>query len=229
MFERYNEEARRVIFFSRYEAAQTGSPFIETNHLLLGIIRQSPRLFRELEIASVEALGEECRKAIGPPMSKISTSVDLPLSKESMRVLAYAAEEAERLQSKVLGLEHLALGLLRERNTTAEILTRHGITIEKVRALRALEGPPPASPFMAFPAVQVEFVCDQELLGMPSDASRALWPRMGETVVLGDGEHRHTYIVANITYCYDRLEGRQIRLSKVVVTLKRSRSKSPTH
>src|SRR5215475_5486822 len=116
MFERYTEQARRVIFFSRYEAAQTGSPFIETNHLLLGIIRQSPRLFRELDIASVEALGEDCRKAIGPPMVKMSTSVDLPLSNESKRVLAYAAEEAERLQSKVIGVQHLALGLLRERN-----------------------------------------------------------------------------------------------------------------
>src|SRR5262249_57364607 len=122
MFERYTEQAGRVIFFSRYEAAQTGSPYIETNHLLLGIIRQNARLFRELGIASLEALAEECRKAIGPPMSKISTSVDLPLSNESKRVLAYAAEEAERLQSKVIGLQHLALGLLRDRNATAEIL-----------------------------------------------------------------------------------------------------------
>jgi ATP-dependent Clp protease ATP-binding subunit ClpC len=39
MFERYTEKARRVIFFGRYEASQLGSPFIETEHLLLGLMR----------------------------------------------------------------------------------------------------------------------------------------------------------------------------------------------
>ncbi len=40
MFERYTETARRVIFFARYEASQLGSPYIETEHLLLGILRE---------------------------------------------------------------------------------------------------------------------------------------------------------------------------------------------
>jgi ATP-dependent Clp protease ATP-binding subunit ClpC len=37
MFERYTEKARRVIFYARYEASQFGSPYIETEHLLLGL------------------------------------------------------------------------------------------------------------------------------------------------------------------------------------------------
>ena len=45
---------------------------------------------------------------------KISTSLDLPMSSESKRVLAYAAEEAERLSHKHIGCEHILLGLLRE-------------------------------------------------------------------------------------------------------------------
>ena len=227
MFERYAEKSRRAVFFARYEATQSGSPVIETSHLLLGILREGPLLFRELGMPSTEALAEECRRAIGPSRVKISTSVDLPLSNECKRVLAYAAEEAERLQSRVIGLQHLTLGLLRERNATAEILNRHGITIEKVRGLRAFEDSPPESPSIAFPAVQVEFVCDQELLGKPTGVARALWPRMGETVVLGDREHRHAYIVTTITYSYERLEDHQIRLAKVVVKMKRSKSKPP--
>jgi len=39
MFERYTEKARRVIFFSRYEASNDGSPYIEAEHLLLGLMR----------------------------------------------------------------------------------------------------------------------------------------------------------------------------------------------
>ena len=44
MFERYTEKARRVIFFARYEASQFGSPDIETEHLLLGVLREGKDL-----------------------------------------------------------------------------------------------------------------------------------------------------------------------------------------
>jgi ATP-dependent Clp protease ATP-binding subunit ClpC len=40
MFEKYTEKARRVIFFARYEASQFGSSRIETEHLLLGLLRE---------------------------------------------------------------------------------------------------------------------------------------------------------------------------------------------
>ena len=43
MFERYNEPARRVIFFARYEASHFGSRTIETEHLLLGVLRKGTR------------------------------------------------------------------------------------------------------------------------------------------------------------------------------------------
>ena len=44
MFERFTEKARRVIFFGRYEASQFGSPFIESEHLLLGLLREDQAL-----------------------------------------------------------------------------------------------------------------------------------------------------------------------------------------
>lgn len=44
MFERYTEKARRVIFFARYAASQFGSPYIETEHLLLGLIREDKNI-----------------------------------------------------------------------------------------------------------------------------------------------------------------------------------------
>ena len=44
MFERYTEQARRALFFARYEAFQVRSAWIETEHLLLGLFQeeQSP-------------------------------------------------------------------------------------------------------------------------------------------------------------------------------------------
>jgi ATP-dependent Clp protease ATP-binding subunit ClpC len=45
VFERYTERARRVIFFARYEASQYGSNHIDTEHLLLGLLREDKALF----------------------------------------------------------------------------------------------------------------------------------------------------------------------------------------
>jgi ATP-dependent Clp protease ATP-binding subunit ClpC len=64
----------------------------------------------------------------------VSTSIDLPLANESKRVLAYAAEEAERLGDKHIGTEHLFLGLLREEKCfAAQILRERGISLESAR------------------------------------------------------------------------------------------------
>jgi ATP-dependent Clp protease ATP-binding subunit ClpC len=135
MFERYTEKARRVIFFARYEASQFGSPYIETEHLLLGLLREDKALTNRFlrSHASIESIRKqiEGRTTI---REKVSTSVDLPLSQECKRVLAYAAEEAERLSHKHIGTEHLLLGLLREDKCfAAEILHERGLRLSTIR------------------------------------------------------------------------------------------------
>src|SRR5207245_473850 len=135
MFERYTEKARRVIFFARYEASQFGSPYIETEHLLLGLLREDKALTNRFlrSHASIESIRKqiEGRTTI---REKVSTSVDIPLSQECKRVLAYAAEEAERLSHKHIGTEHLLLGLLREdKSSAAEILHERGLRLPVLR------------------------------------------------------------------------------------------------
>ena len=134
MFERYTEKARRVIFFARYEASQFGCPYIESEHVLLGIVREDKPLtsrFLRAEVASIRKQVESQTTT----REKTVTSVDLPLSNESKRVLAYAGEEAERLAHKHIGTEHLLLGLLREEKCfAAQILVERGIRLSQVRA-----------------------------------------------------------------------------------------------
>jgi len=81
MFERYTERARRVIFFARYEASQFGSTTIETEHLLLGLIREDKNLTNRFlrNSSSIESIRKEIegRTTI---REKVSTSIDLPLS-----------------------------------------------------------------------------------------------------------------------------------------------------
>src|SRR5262252_5740696 len=135
MFERYTEKARRVIFFARYEASQFGSPYIETEHLLLGLLREDKALANRF--LRSHAAVESIRKQIEGHTTireKVSTSVDLPLSHECKRVLAYGAEEAERLSHKHIGTEHLLLGLLREEKCfAAEILHERGLRLSTIR------------------------------------------------------------------------------------------------
>ena len=135
MFERYTEKARRVIFFARYEASQFGSPYIESEHLLLGLLREDKSLTNRFlrSHASIESIRKQI-EGHTTIREKVSTSVDLPLSHESKRVLAYAAEEAERLSHRHIGTEHLLLGLLREEKCfAAEILRERGLRLSSIR------------------------------------------------------------------------------------------------
>jgi hypothetical protein len=134
MFERYTEKARRTIFFARYEASQFGAHKIETEHLLLGLLRDDKALAqRFLGTTSSESIRKQV-EARTIRREKVSTSVDMPLSHECKRALAYGAEEGERLKHKHLGTEHLLLGLLREKGCfAAEILRGVGLDVEQVR------------------------------------------------------------------------------------------------
>ena len=142
MFERYTERARRVIFFARYEASQFGSVMIETEHLLLGLLREDKNLLSRLGNGlSSEALRDEIVGRL-QVREKVSTSIDLPLSLECKRILAYAGEEAERLNHRYIGTEHLALGVMREEKcVAAQVLSQHGLKIERVREHLARDAP----------------------------------------------------------------------------------------
>jgi hypothetical protein len=135
MFERYTEKARRTIFFARYEASQFGGPYIETEHLLLGLLREDKALANRFlrSHAAVESMRKQIEGHTAP-REKVSTSVDLPLSHECRRVLAYGAEESERLNHKHIGTDHLLLGLLREEECfAAQLLREQGLTLDSVR------------------------------------------------------------------------------------------------
>jgi uncharacterized protein (TIGR02246 family) len=135
MFEQYTEKARRVIFFARYEASQYGNPYIETEHVLLGLFREDQRLAQKFlnKRGGAQSLREEIESHIKRG-ERLSTSVEVPLSAESKRILNLAAEESERLGQKHVGTEHLLLGILRENDCwAARLLTERGLTLDWLR------------------------------------------------------------------------------------------------
>jgi ATP-dependent Clp protease ATP-binding subunit ClpC len=156
MFERYTETARKSVFVARYEATQFGSGYIETEHLLLGILRtDGPLALRLLKAPErIEAVREQIEKQAARG-EKPSTSVDMPLSQECKRALAYAGQESEQLHQKHIGAEHLLLGIVRQETClAAKILLSFGIAPQQLKeeVVRSAQAPSPkptpAAPLM---------------------------------------------------------------------------------
>ena len=149
MFERYTEGARRTVFFALYEARSFGCANIDTEHLLLGILRDDKMLVRQIllkmdyESAHQEIAGRS-------DISKPTASAELPLSNDAKLALAYGAEEAERLNSNRIGTEHLLLGLLRDKKfASAKLLAQSGANLESLRKrIEALPGRALANEFI---------------------------------------------------------------------------------
>jgi ATP-dependent Clp protease ATP-binding subunit ClpC len=136
MFERYTENARRALFFARYEASQLGDLEIKVEHLLLGLVRPAAGVAARILAGSGISVQDirrevERRSAFA---EKVSTSVEIPFNGETKRALQFAADEADGLRHAHIGTEHLLLGILREgESAAAAILIARGLRLEEAR------------------------------------------------------------------------------------------------
>jgi ATP-dependent Clp protease ATP-binding subunit ClpC len=135
MFDKYTEKARRVVFFARQEASQFGSSAIESEHLLLGILREDEALINRFLRSDASVVSIRARiEALSGKRKPLPPNQDLPLAAEAKRVLTYAAEEAKELASDTISTEHVFLGLLRVKSgMAASLLNEHGVKISAVR------------------------------------------------------------------------------------------------
>jgi hypothetical protein len=196
MFERFTEKARRVIFFGRYETSQFGARFIETEHLLLGILREDKAMILRAHLDPESVRKEvESRSTIG---ERVSTSVDLPLSEQCKRALAYAAEEAEALGHSFIDTGHLLLGLIREETSMAAIVLRQqGVNHETLRDIvrASAEPSPPAAVTSKRPqarAVERSNTWDEQTVQAAASALNAPLARL-ELLVEGSVKHLDAY------------------------------------
>jgi ATP-dependent Clp protease ATP-binding subunit ClpC len=136
MFEKYNEKARRALFFARYEASKLGSKVIESEHILLGILREGEDVTREI-FARFNVKPDDVRREIEGDrvfVERVSSSQELPLSEESKKILAYASHEAESMMHPYVGTEHLLIGILRvDPCVASRLLAGHGFNLYGVR------------------------------------------------------------------------------------------------
>jgi ATP-dependent Clp protease ATP-binding subunit ClpC len=134
MFEPYTERARRALFFARHEASVLGTPLIDTEHLLLGLLREC----QDATCRILEGTGLSyavVRREVQAASDPLPTALDIPFTHDAMRALRDAAAEAERLRHSYIDTEHLLVGLSMEgRGRAATILAKHGLNADEARA-----------------------------------------------------------------------------------------------
>lgn len=115
-FERYTDRARKVITLAQEIARAEGSPEIDTEHLLLGLVQKDGGIASQaLLIFGVEY--DALRTAVlnnSNPTGTPAGSGNLSTSSGAKWVQELALVEGIRLGDNYVGTEHLLLGLIRE-------------------------------------------------------------------------------------------------------------------
>ena len=134
MFERYTEQARRAIFFARYEASLQGTGKITTGLILLGVMREGES--RSVAARILKDQGINLRSSLGFPLRNgkplTDPMKDMPLDADSKKVLAYSLEEAELDNSFYVDANHVLRGILRFPNEASDALQSVPLDLEKV-------------------------------------------------------------------------------------------------
>lgn len=183
MFERYTREARRTIFFARYEASQYGSASINTEHILLGLLREDRPLMRHFHLDLAPEIRNEIAKVVRQG-ERVSTSTEMPLSADSKKILNFTSEEAERLGHQHIGTEHILLGILRLPDSlAAKLLMARGA---KPNAIREQIANRPASAVATTQPTKGALAALDEFLGLlragPSNHVAAFFHDKGQYV-----------------------------------------------
>ncbi|MGH3569093.1 MAG: Clp protease N-terminal domain-containing protein [Pseudonocardia sp.] len=136
MFERFNQDARRVVVGAQEQARELQHNYIGTEHLLLGLFAPPGDAAASRALRQLGYTAQSCRAAveamIGPGSCEPSGSI--PFTPRSKKVLELSLRESLRLKQNEIGTEHILLAILREGGgVAAQILTQGGASLDMIR------------------------------------------------------------------------------------------------
>ncbi len=135
MWQRFTQDARRVVFFATEEAGKHGESHVSTEHLLLGILRAENCLACRALLA-MSADPADVRSKIEEYIADRESCLgeDIQLTPRAKRAIDIAYNEARRMMNDFIGTEHLLLGLIGEaEGIAAKVLASMGIDLQKTR------------------------------------------------------------------------------------------------
>jgi ATP-dependent Clp protease ATP-binding subunit ClpC len=136
MFEKFTDNARKVMALANQEAKKSDDKYIETQHILLAIITESngigANVLKNLNVQEKD-VKTEIEKLLKSSSDK-SGSGKLPDTPRARRIIEYAIEEAKSLDHKHICTGHILLGILRDTESIAyEVLNNLGLRQDTVR------------------------------------------------------------------------------------------------
>ena len=134
-FEKFSERARRVLSLAQEEAQRFNHNYIGTEHILLGLVRESDGVAaRVLSNLSIEL--PKVRSAVEFIIGRGDrpSPGEIGLTPRAKKVIELAVDEARRLNHHYIGTEHLLIGLMREgEGVAAGVLESLGVTLDRAR------------------------------------------------------------------------------------------------
>ena len=135
MFEKFTDKARKVLVLAQEEARALERPYVGTEHLLLGLIREGEGIAAQalhqlkVEYDAVLSLIKELSDQELP-----AAAGHIPFTPRAKRVLEGSLRETLQLGQNYISTEHLLLGIVRESNGVAmQALMQMGIDGERIR------------------------------------------------------------------------------------------------
>ena len=137
---KFSNRVKEVISLSREEALRLGHDYIGTEHLLLGVIREGEGvaigLLKKLGISLEDLRASVEHNTKNTTSSNLKNVTNIPLTRQTEKVLKITYLEAKIFKSKLIGTEHLLLSILRdEDNIATQILDKFDVTYDVVKEL----------------------------------------------------------------------------------------------
>ena len=137
---KFSNRVKEVISLSREEALRLGHDYIGTEHLLLGVIREGEgvaiSLLKKLGISLEDLRASVEHNTKNTSVSNLKNMSNIPLTRQTEKVLKITYLEAKIFMSKLIGTEHLLLSILRdEDNIATQILDKFDVTYDVVKEL----------------------------------------------------------------------------------------------
>ncbi len=112
-FEKFSEGARRVLSLAQEEAQRFNHSYIGTEHILLGLVRETEGLASQV-LANMGVDLDKVRSAVEFIIGRGERPIvgDIGLTPRAKKVIELAVDEARRMNHNHIGTEHLLIGLL---------------------------------------------------------------------------------------------------------------------
>ncbi|WP_194776765.1 ATP-dependent Clp protease ATP-binding subunit [Pararhodonellum marinum] len=137
---KFSNRVKEVISLSREEALRLGHDYIGTEHLLLGMIREGEgvavSILKKLGVPLDELRNSVERAVKGTANHNVKNLANIPLTRQSEKVLKITYLEAKIFKSQLIGTEHLLLSILRdEDNIATQILNKFDTNYDSVKEM----------------------------------------------------------------------------------------------